>query len=145
MGTAGAMNELIIIDTDILIDVARQVDVAVEYLNEVEQKSTVAISVITLMELLSGCRNKTEMRHTERFIQRFQVIKLSASISDTATNLLRQYRLSHSLAIPDGLIAATAIVLDQPLVSKNQRDYRFIKSLQLLPYPPHRQTREIEQ
>jgi len=43
--------------------------------------------------------------------------------------------LSHSLLIADGLIAATALVIDKPLASKNQRDYRFIAGLNLLPYP----------
>jgi predicted nucleic acid-binding protein len=63
------------------------------------------------------------------------VLKLNEQISDAAVDLLRQYRLSHGLAIPDALIAATAIVLNRPLISKNQRDYRFISRLQLLPYP----------
>ncbi len=54
---------------------------------------------------------------------------------DTAIGLIRQYRLSHGLAILDALIAATAITLDQFFVSKNQQDYRFIKGLKLLPYP----------
>jgi hypothetical protein len=36
--------------------------------------------------------------------------------------------------IADALIAATAIVIDAPLLSKNQRDYRFIQGLNLLPY-----------
>ena len=48
---------------------------------------------------------------------------------------MKKYRLSHGLLIPDALIAATAIEADTPLVSKNQKDYRFIKDLQLLPYP----------
>jgi hypothetical protein len=50
--------------------------------------------------------------------------------------LLHQYRLSHGLQIPDAVIAATALTEGVPLVSKNQRDYRFIPDLQLLPYPP---------
>jgi predicted nucleic acid-binding protein len=62
-------------------------------------------------------------------------LKLTEQISDTAVGLLHRYRLSHGLAIPDALIAATAIALDQPFVSKNRRDYRFINGLQLLPYP----------
>jgi predicted nucleic acid-binding protein len=37
--------------------------------------------------------------------------------------------------IPDALIAATAMSVNQPFISKNQRDYRFISGLQLLPYP----------
>jgi predicted nucleic acid-binding protein len=36
--------------------------------------------------------------------------------------------------IADSLIAATALVHDVPLISKNQADYRFIKGLNLLPY-----------
>jgi predicted nucleic acid-binding protein len=43
--------------------------------------------------------------------------------------------LSHGLLIADALIAATAMRLEQPLVSENQRDYRFIDSLDLLSYP----------
>jgi predicted nucleic acid-binding protein len=43
--------------------------------------------------------------------------------------------LSHGLLIADALIAATAVVLDAPLISKNQRDYQFIAGLNLLAYP----------
>jgi predicted nucleic acid-binding protein len=43
--------------------------------------------------------------------------------------------LSHGLLIADALIAATALYGDQSLISKNQRDYRFITGLQLLSYP----------
>ncbi len=49
--------------------------------------------------------------------------------------LLREFRSSHGLLIADALIAATAIVEDVPFISKNQRDYRFIDELDLLPYP----------
>lgn len=66
-----------IVDTDILIDAARQVSAAVNCLDEIEHKSALAISVITQMELFVGCRNKTELRHTERFLQRFQAFKLN--------------------------------------------------------------------
>jgi hypothetical protein len=86
------------------------------------------------MELLVGCRNKVELRKTERFLCRFQVIKLNEQITDIAIDLLRPCRLSHGLKIPDALIAATAIMLGQPFLSKNQRDYLFIQGLQLLPY-----------
>lgn len=87
------------------------------------------------MELLVGCRNKGELRNTERFLQRFQVLKLNEAITDTAVDLLRQYRLSHGLTIPDALIGATALTFGLAFISKNQRDYRFIQDLILLPYP----------
>jgi predicted nucleic acid-binding protein len=87
------------------------------------------------MELFIGCRNKAELRAVEKFLLRFQIIRLNEQISDIAVELLRRYRLSHGLLIADSLIAATAIYLDKPFVSKNQRDYRFIAKLNLLPYP----------
>ncbi len=129
------MNALTIVDTDILIDAALQINKAIDCLDGLEQNSMLAISVITQMELFVGCRNKTELGNTKRFLQRFQVLKLSDQISDKAIGLLLQYRLSHGLAIPDALIAATAITFNQPFISKNQRDYRFISELRLLPYP----------
>lgn len=129
------MSDLTIIDTDILIDVGRGVDNAIAYLENLETTSTLAISTVTQMELIVGCQNKNELRSTEKFLTRFEVICLSDSISRIAVNLLRDYRLSHGLLIADGLIAATAISLNIALASKNQKDYRFIKNLNLLSYP----------
>jgi predicted nucleic acid-binding protein len=102
---------------------------------QVEQRAVLGVSIITEMELIVGCSNKAELRTVGRFLSRFQVIKVSEAISDMSVDLLRQYRLSHGLLIADALIAATALTLDHPLVTKNQRDYVFISGLQLLPYP----------
>ncbi|MEG4913172.1 PIN domain-containing protein [Microcoleus sp. B13-B6] len=90
---------------------------------------------MTQMELIVGCANKVELQTLEKFIQQFDVIRIDQSISDKAVDLLRLYRLSHGLLIADGLIAATAIVWEYPFITKNQRDYRFIQNLNLLPYP----------
>jgi predicted nucleic acid-binding protein len=68
-------------------------------------------------------------------VSRFQVVWVNEAISATAVDLLRQYRLSHGLLIADALIAATTLIISQPLVTKNQRDYVFISELQMLPYP----------
>lgn len=74
------MSDLVIIDTDILIDVSRNADKSVHYLELLEKSHSLAISSMTQMELIVGCRNK------------------------------------------------------QDLATKNQRDYRFIENLKLLPY-----------
>jgi hypothetical protein len=98
-----------VVDTDILIDAAREVREAVDCLQQIEQRSALAVSVISQMELFVGCRNKTELRNTERFLRRFQVIALDHQACNAAVDLLRQYRLSHGLAIPDALIVATTM------------------------------------
>lgn len=132
---AKIINSPTIIDSDILIDAGRGVSEAVTCLEDIEESSALAICVITQMELIVGCQSKAELRELERFLQRFQIIKLSAAISDNALKLLRRYRLSHGLMIADSIIAATALALDVPFVTKNRRDYQFIAGLSLLPYP----------
>jgi predicted nucleic acid-binding protein len=129
------VTDFVIVDTDILIDVGRGVSEAITSLQGIEQQSSLAASVITQMELFIGCRNKTELQTVERFLLRFQLLKLTDQVSDTAVDLLRQYRLSHGLLIADALIAATVLTFDAPFVSKNQRDYRYISGLNLLAYP----------
>ncbi len=131
----GPVNTLIVVDTDILIDAARRVEEAIQCLRDIERESIPAVSIITQMELLVGCRNKTEQKVVEHFLERFQVIRLTEPMSDIAVGLLQQHRLRHGLSIPDALIAATAMALNQPFISKNQRHFRFIKKLQLQPYP----------
>ena len=126
---------MIVLDTDILIDAGRKDIDAITCLRKIEQQSSIAISSVTQMELIVGCGNKNELRDLDKFLKRVQVIKLNDYISDMTVSLLMRYRLSHGLLIADALIAATAISLRLPFVSKNQRDYRFIPDLELLPYP----------
>jgi predicted nucleic acid-binding protein len=129
------MDGLLIVDTDISIDAGRSASEAVNYLLGAESRSTLAISAITQMELMVGCQSKTELRAVDRFLARFRIIRLNETITETAITLLRQYRLSHGLLIADALIAATALSIAEPLVTKNQRDYRFISGLSLHSYP----------
>lgn len=108
---------LTIIDTDILIDEGRGVSTAAEFLNRIESRSVLAVSVVTQMELTVGCRNKAEQRELANFLSRFQILSITAKVSDRAIELLRQYNLSHGLLIPDALIAATAITYSEPLAT----------------------------
>ena len=123
-------------DTDILIDVGRGEQTAIEYLGKIEKRATLALSAVTHMELLVGCANKKEQQAVEQFVKRFEVLPITAGVTQQAVELLRTYRLSHGLLIADALIAATAMGQSTPLVSKNQRDYRFIDGLELWVYPP---------
>ncbi|MEW6130111.1 MAG: type II toxin-antitoxin system VapC family toxin [Acidobacteriota bacterium] len=129
------MADFTITDTDILIDAGRGVSDAIICLNHIEQKSYLAASIITQMELLVGCRNKTEVKELERFLSRFKIINITEEISENAVGLLKQYRLSHGLLIPDAMIAATALQHNAEFITKNQRDFRFIKGLKILAYP----------
>ena len=129
------MSERILIDTDILIDISRSIPNAIERLTLEEEIYELCISVVTEMELITGCRNKIELEKLQKFLKRFKILQLTEKISLKASELMITYRLSHTLAMPDALIGATAIIENIPLLTKNQKDYRFILEIILLPYP----------
>lgn len=129
------LTDKILIDTDILIDAARNVETAKNKLKELNKNSVICISVITLMEMLVGCENKREQKVVEKYLNNFIIIPVTDIISTKAYELLKKYRLSHGLLIPDLLIAATSISEEISLITKNQKDYKFITDLKLLKYP----------
>lgn len=130
---------VLLIDTDIIIDCARGDIQAIEYLSESSSHYVLAISTVTRLELLAGCRNPREWTLTQTTVRQFSEIMLNPEISRIAVTLFDQYRLSHGIAIADGLIAATAISQEIPLVSKNQKHFRYLEQLNLLPYPASRE------
>jgi len=56
-----------------------------------ETTSSFATSVVTQMELIIGCRNKTEIRKLEQLLERFEIIPINERISNIATVLLKEY------------------------------------------------------
>ena len=61
------MNDFLLVDTDILIDVARKERIAVDLLKTEEKRSILQVSSITQMELIVGCRNKSELQALDKF------------------------------------------------------------------------------
>lgn len=131
------MPDLILLDSDVLIDVLRKDALAGMLLTTLASAGPLAISIVSRMETIRGCRNFEVQQQAEKLLRRFQVIALDGDISRRADELVSRYYLAYNLEIPDALIAATAIVYELPLLSKNQKDFRFLKEagLQLLPYP----------
>jgi predicted nucleic acid-binding protein len=123
---------VILLDTDILIDVGRGVKTSVDVVKHITDESTIAISIVTQMELVIGCRNKSELQKLNKFLKNFQIISLDVEISKNALELLKKFRLSHGLLIADSLIAATALTYNLPLATRNVRDFKFIPKIQLL-------------
>lgn len=128
------MADITIIDTDILVDVARGVKKASQFLIKAKEQNILAISTVTEMELLVGCRNKSEQIHLDVFLSGYKRIPIDASISEEAVNLLRQFRLSNGLLIADAFIAATVKLTGAEFVTKNYKHYRFIPGMDLKKY-----------
>ena len=80
-----------------------------------------------LIEILKN--NKQTIEKVEKFIELFNVIPIDESISNIAKDLVYKYAKSHSLDIPDSLIAASALKINLPLLSYNKKDFKFIDNL----------------
>lgn len=125
----------VVCDTDIMIDywdVSSKRHLQTKSIIE-EQigLDNIIISAITRMELLMGAKNKTEENKIKKNLLRFSTALINNEITLAAFELFEQYRLSHHLAIPDCLIAATARTLDVELFTYNLRDFKFINKLKL--------------
>src|SRR3990172_11702427 len=126
--------QIVIVDTDILIDAGLKIVKAINYLQRLEQENTLGVSLITQMELIVGCRNKRELNSLDKFLRRFEIININETISFKSAELLRKYRLSHGLLIADALISSTVLTMDVSVLTKNKKDYQFIEGIKLIPY-----------
>jgi len=124
---------MILCDTDIFIEALKNNPRAIDSLRNIGFEN-IALSAITVMELYFGALNKREMTKIKNRLQRLRIVQIDQEISDVAMNLVERYAKSHSLNIPDALIAATAICQRMELLTYNVKDFKFIKGINLY-YP----------
>jgi hypothetical protein len=102
-------------DTNILIDLTKGIDDA---RREVELYEDLAISIITVIEVLVGALPESEA--LERgLLADFDVISLDDSVAEEAARLRR----AHRLKLPDAIIWASARTTDRLLVTRNTKDF----------------------
>lgn len=121
---------MILCDTNILVEFYKGDSAVVGELRQIGI-SQLAISAITQAELYYGAINKAELTQLQKQIGLFHNFPVDRPISIQFIQLMAQYSLSHKLAIPDALIAATALVNDISLYTLNIKDFRFIEGLTL--------------
>lgn len=129
------MAQIVIVDTDILIDFSLDKPGAVQTIANLENKFKLSVSVITAMELCSGCRSKKDLKRVDELLSRLNIEYVTKSISKSAFELMKEFRSSHGVEINDLMIAATSLSLEAKLISKNQKHYKFLPGINLFDYP----------
>jgi predicted nucleic acid-binding protein len=118
-----------LIDTDVLVDVSRNNEAAIDFLDQLD--NSWSKSIITALELIVGARNKKEVTQIDQLVAAYSAIPLTTEIGNSSYGLLRQFAKSHGLRVFDSLIAATAIEENLPLLSKNKKHFQMISTLKL--------------
>jgi predicted nucleic acid-binding protein len=124
-----------LIDSDVLIWVARGNTSAISRLQTVANWH---ISAVSYMELAQGCRDKAELKAMQKAFS-FEVgdvLAITQPISDLACTLVEKYALSHSVHLADALIAATAMTHAIPLLTGNSKHFSAIKGLKIEVFKP---------
>lgn len=124
---------MILCDTDIFIEALKNNPRAIDSLRNIGFEN-IALSAITAMELYFGAVNKREITKIKNRLQRLRIVQIDQEICEAAMALVEKYAKSHSLHIPDALIAATAICQQMELLTYNVKDFKFIKDIHLY-YP----------
>ena len=123
---------MLLCDTNILIEVYKDNQAVIDTVKQIGQ-TNIAVSDVTCAELLYGSRNKAELKIFRKDLDKLTVLPISPEISKMAVQLVERYCLSHKLALPDALIAATSIYYQVDFYTLNTKDFIFIPRVKLHP------------
>ena len=123
-----------LIDTDILIDHFHSNRNALSFMQDLSDAGEqLAISVVTVTELLGGLRSGEEAQ-TEQLLGLFDVLPVNEATGRQAAAYLRAFRRSHRIDFGDALIAATALLHGAELFTRNVKHYPMTDITVTAPY-----------
>ncbi len=121
---------MILVDSDVLIAHLRGVAAARDWLVGARNDGPLAISVVSIVELIGGMRT-VERRQIWRLLASFHVEPATEMVARRAGDMMRRYRRSHNrIGLGDYLIAATADVRGLELATLNVRHFPMLEGLQ---------------
>jgi len=123
-------SEIILCDTDVIIELYRNNSVVVRELKKIKQ-SNISLSVITAGELLYGALNKRELNRIKKDLDNLLILDIDRKTCEIFLDLMSTYSLSNKLSVPDCFIASTAIANNIELYSLNLKDFSYIDGLKL--------------
>jgi len=116
-----------LLDTDVMVDVARGYQPALEWLASLEQAPGLPSHVA--MEMIQGCRDGFETAKMQRRLREFKRCHPTSDDLERAEITFARCNLSHKLGLLDAIIGELAVGLDATLYTFNCKHYRCVKDL----------------
>ena len=120
-------NSSTLVDTGIIIRHLRNDNRANKLLDYLESKGDIKVSVITLMEILIGCRSQEEEDNSLLLFDRVLPISTNRDIAAKAALLIKKYPDVFGKGIqrgaPDAIIAATAWNDNRAMITLNTKQF----------------------
>lgn len=125
---------MLLLDSDVVIDITRQHAGAVSWMNRVRQQFP-AVPGYVALEVLNGCRNARELRAAQAMLSGWSIIWPDPASCDAAFKTFADIHLSNAIGVIDILVAQTAISRNLPLHTFNVKHYAAVPGLQTIqPY-----------
>ena len=112
---------MILVDTDVLVDIQRQYSPAIAWLESLGMKTALAISGFSLFELMDGVENRLQMQRIKKLFEPFPLFWPTSGDYERAVRTFSTARLSHGCSIADILIGETAVGLGVPIHTFNEK------------------------
>jgi predicted nucleic acid-binding protein len=114
----------VLLDTDVVIEIQRGRDrqIGAQWADLVTSGAMILYSPVVAAETWAGARPQ-ERSHVESFFDALVCLPADDRTGRLAGELLHKYARSHSLEVPDALIAAAAIQHKASLWTRNRKHY----------------------
>lgn len=126
-------NQVVLVDTSILIDYYRKTDKANSvWIALVRQEYSFVISAITKYEIYTGA-SQSQLDFWDKVLQKISVLPFDELSVDTAVEINKELkRKRKQIDLADLFIAATAVVHKLSLVTLNRKHFERIDQLKLI-------------
>ncbi len=116
-----------LLDTDVIVDVARNFPPALRWLTSLMEQP--GLPGIAMMEMVVGCTNKLELLRIQKMVKPYASYWPTVTDQQSALAFLAQFHFSHRLGLQDALIAATAIGQGATLCTFNVKHFSVVPGL----------------
>lgn len=121
---------MVLVDTNVIIEAFKGNPETMADLEEIGLEN-IAISTITEMELYIGALNKKELNIIRNRLSKISLVHFDEDISKKSAELIFKFSKSHTLDIPDSIIAATCLEKDMKLFTYNIKDFKYLPGINL--------------
>lgn len=122
-----------VIDTSIFIDYLRAKNKAKTRLQNLPDDTVIYVSSVTLYELYMGATTPRKWVDIKKLTDGITVLSFNQEVAEKAAIIYQELRRANELIeFRDIFIAATAIIHDLPVLSRNAKHFKRIKALTVI-------------
>lgn len=121
-----------VIDTSIFIDYLRAKDKRETQLFKIPENQSIYLSAVTFYELLMGATTPEKLDDINNITFGISILSFNEKVAEEAGKIYHKLRNSNKLIeFRDIFIAATCIVNDLPILTKNKKHFSRIVALEI--------------